>query len=265
MTTNTRTPRASDIPMTSRADVRTVLDGVLTAMDHQLGELDPADAALPTDCSRWDVRAMIAHVVASTEEVGKPGKTVRRMIGGHRRYRDLNQLDARNEWHTELFDGDIGQLREQLRAFRTDALARVNRTPRPLDGLRVPSGIPGGPKVALGHLARVIIPRDTWMHGIDLARATGKPRVGGTHDDALVEQVLRDLALGWSGPAVELRVTGVHEGRWLIGSGAPVAVLSADALELCRALAGRPAEHPVVLVEGDQERVTTLESAVVLF
>ena len=208
---------------------------------------------------------MVAHVVASTEEIGRPGKTIRRMISGQRRYRDLNQLDARNELHTELFDGDLVQLREQLRAFRSGALARVNRLPRPLDGVRVPSGVPGTQKIGLGHLARVIEIRDTWMHGVDLARATGKPRVGGPHDAPLIEQVLRDLSLGWPGPAVDLRVTGAHEGRWLIGSGTPVAVVSADAVELCRALAGRPAEHPVVLVDGDPGAVTRLESAEVLF
>jgi uncharacterized protein (TIGR03083 family) len=265
MTTNTTIPRATDIPMTSRADAGPVLDGVLAAIDRQIGDLDPADASLPTDCSRWDVRAMIAHVVASTEEVGRPGKTVGRMMTGHRRHRDLNKLDARNELHTELFDGQLPALHAQLRTFRSGAVARVNRLPRPLDGVRVSSGVPDLPKVRLGHLVRVIFPRDTWMHGIDLAEATGKPRVGGAHDAVLVEQVLRDLALSWSGPAIDVTVTGAYEARWLIGSGSPVAELSADAVGLCRSLAGRPADDPVTLRTGDPAAVQALEAARILF
>jgi hypothetical protein len=103
------------------------------------------------------------------------------------------------------------------------------------------------------------------MHGIDLAAATGKPRVGGAHDVVLIEQVLRDLALDWSGAALELTVTGVHESRWLLGSGHPVAELSADAVELCRSLAGRPAADPIRLVSGDPATVQALNSARILF
>jgi hypothetical protein len=152
-----------------------------------------------------------------------------------------------------------------LRALHNVALARVNRLPHHLDGVRVPSGVPDTPKIGLGHLARVIQVRDTWMHSIDLARSTGKPRVAGAHDASLVEQVLRDLALGWSSAAIGLTTTGAVQGRWLIGSGRPVAEVSVDAIELCRALAGRPVEHPVVLVEGDPAAVVRLESAKVMF
>ena len=141
----------------------------------------------------------------------------------------------------------------------------MNRLPRALDGVRVPSGLPDPPRIGLGHLARVIEVRDTWMHGIDLARATGKPRVAGGHDAPLIEQVLRDLSLGWSGPAVELKLTGAYEGPWLIGSGTPVAEVSADAIELCRLLAGRPAYAPVTQLAGDPDAAAMLTAARVLF
>lgn len=57
-------------------------------------------------------------------------------------------------------------------------------------------------------------------------------------DGEVVEQVIRDLGLGWTGPGVELRLTGPKGGIWTLGSlGGPEAVL--PAVEFMRHLSGR--------------------------
>jgi uncharacterized protein (TIGR03083 family) len=256
---------ARDIPMTPRADACALLDATLDALDRQLGELTGDDAGRPTDCSRWDVRDMIAHVVASTDEAGRFWLTPGRMVRGRRRYPELARLDARNELQTDLYPGDLQDLRARLRELRRPAVAGVRRLPRPLDRVRIPSGLPGVPPLRLGYLMQVIIIRDTWAHGVDLAEATGKPRVGGGHDTPIIGQVVRDLAIGWSGPAIDLTLTGPGAGRWLIGGGTPVARVEADAVQLSRLLAGRPAGDPVRHVAGDPAAARTLTGTRVLF
>jgi mannose-6-phosphate isomerase-like protein (cupin superfamily) len=63
---------------------------------------------------------------------------------------------------------------------------------------KVNPGIPGQPRWPVAYLLDVILNRDLWMHRVDLARATGRPLVIGDHDQQIVAQVIRDLALAWS-------------------------------------------------------------------
>ena len=57
-------------------------------------------------------------------------------------------------------------------------------------------------------------------------------------DAEVVEQVIRDLGLGWTGPGVELRLTGPEGGVWTLGSpGGSEVVL--PAVEFMRHLSGR--------------------------
>ncbi len=266
MTTHLTAPTpARDIPMTRRADAAALLAATLEALDRQLAQGNDVDAGRPTDCTRWDVRGMIAHVAASTEECGRPWSTGVRMLRGYRRYPDLAMLDARNELHTDLFPGDLDELRTRLRALSGPAVTRVRRFPRMLARVPVPSGLPGVGSVRLGYLVNVLAARDTWTHGVDLAAATGRPRVGGRHDGPIIEQVVRDLGIGWTGPAITVRLSGASDGWFLIGSGPPIAAVRVDAVELCRLLAGRPADDPVQLVDGSPAGAAALTAARVLF
>ncbi len=241
---------ARDIPITPRAEGADLLAASLAALDRQLGELSDTDAGRPTDCTRWDVRAMIAHVVASTQECGRPWLTTVRAVRGRRRYPELALLDARNELQTVLFPDDLAQLRLRLRA---------------LVGVPVPFGLPGVPPIRLGYLVAVLGARDTWTHAVDLAQATGRPRVAGPHDGPIIKQVIRDLDIRWTGPAVVLGLSGATGGLFLIGSGEPVATVQADAVELCRLLSGRPADDPVQLVDGDPAGAAAVTAARVPF
>lgn len=90
----------------------------------------------------------------------------------------------------------------------------------------------------VGFLTEVILTRDTWMHRIDIARATGRaPHL--TEDDALL---VADVVQEWAdrhGQPYRLHLTGPAGGSWSAGTGAEEIEL--DAVEFCRTLSGREA------------------------
>ena len=87
----------------------------------------------------------------------------------------------------------------------------------------------------LGFLNDVIMTCDPWMHRSDLALATGTPMVlTAEHDGVLVDDVVREWCARLGRP-VSLRLSGPAGGTW--GEGGPEVEL--DAVEFCRALAGR--------------------------
>jgi hypothetical protein len=118
------------------------------------------------------------------------------------------------------------------------------------------------PDPRLAYILDVIAARDIWMHRVDLSRATGRPRVHGDHETEIVAQVVRDLGVAWSGPALVLELTGPAGGRWTLGAGRPDATVRLDAVECLRLLSGRPIESPV---DGDPEATGTLAAARVPF
>ena len=96
------------------------------------------------------------------------------------------------------------------------------------------------------------------MHRIDLTRAIGQAFVIGSHDRHIVAQVMRDLALQWSGPPVAIELTGLAGGSWALGAGGPATVVQADAVEYLRTLASRHDEVELVLPFGGDTAILPL-------
>ena len=117
----------------------------------------------------------------------------------------------------------IGQAegRATLALLWPRAVRARQRRPGFLRRLKINSGIPGQSRWPVAYLLDVILNRDLWMHRVDLSRATGRPLVSGGHDQQIVAQVVRDLALGWSAAPMALELTGPAGGFWLLGSGDP--------------------------------------------
>ena len=91
---------------------------------------------------------------------------------------------------------------------------------------------------SLGYLIDVILTRDTWMHRLDLARATGQaPTLTADHDGVIVA----DVVLEWArrhGRPYRVELTGPAGGCWSSGIGGDEIVM--DAADFCRVVAGRP-------------------------
>lgn len=103
---------------------------------------------------------------------------------------------------------------------------------------------PVGGFMSIRHLMWVTHSRDTWMHRLDICRATNRPfEQTREHDGRIVELVVLDvdkkLRKRLNGQAITLSLTGIAGGRWQIGDGEPVAELQMDALDFNIFVSGR--------------------------
>jgi hypothetical protein len=111
------------------------------------------------------------------------------------------------------------------------------RFPRPLRGLKMKMPPPWTGKRTLGWLNDVVYTRDTWMHRIDLSRATGRELVlTADHDGRIVADVVADWARVHGQP-FDLVLQGPAGGHFPQGTGGEHHEL--DAVEFCRTIAGR--------------------------
>ncbi|MGN7202235.1 maleylpyruvate isomerase family mycothiol-dependent enzyme [Arthrobacter sp. SAFR-044] len=200
----------------------------------------------PTDCTRWTVRDIAVHVIASAEAQASPreflrqvwqGRKLTRQINGHHWVDGLNeaQLRARTELEPE-----------GIAARWRNASAAALRARR-----RLPGAVRALPVLPLGRMADVDFgwqplsylfdvgfTRDVWMHRIDICRATGQPlNQTRDHDGRIVEDLIAEWATRHQDPFC-LILTGPAGGRFSRPAGFDDS-LQIDAIECCRILSGR--------------------------
>lgn len=195
-----------------------------------------------TDCTEWDVTAMVAHVLGAAESNASMVETVKQLSKARRWAKQNNRL---------LVDGLCAvQIRERSHLTPTELVARYRSTwPRALQRrtkmptvirkhAKVPGDTPGiTEKWEYGYLNDCIYTRDVWMHRIDISRAAGVPvELSVDHD----RRIVADLVGEWSrrhGQPFTLVLTGVAGGNFDVGTGGPQIEL--DAVEFARTLSGR--------------------------
>jgi hypothetical protein len=95
---------------------------------------------------------------------------------------------------------------------------------------------------SFGYLIDVILTRDTWMHRIDITRATGRaPQLTPEHDGVLIADIAAEWAQRHAQPC-RLHLTGPAGGSWWFGSDVPA--LELDAVEFCRIHPAHRLEEP---------------------
>ncbi|WP_082368914.1 maleylpyruvate isomerase family mycothiol-dependent enzyme [Arthrobacter sp. ERGS1:01] len=256
------------LPMTGRQVAAGGYTAVMTAMADSLDGLSPADWDAGTDCTGWTVRHLAAHLLGAQEDAKSVPVVLGRRRRGKRRYPAMTVLDAANQVQVE--DHAALSTAELCRRYRANipAVAQaVRRFPAALAWVPVDKTMaPGASPLRLGYLFNVIYLRDAWMHGIDLARATGLPRPVSAAETLVVGQVMRDAGIQWGAePGVEVELTGVISGLWQLGATPVRARLRADGVELCRSLSGRTPDTQPVAVSGDLDMARKLADLRVLF
>jgi uncharacterized protein (TIGR03083 family) len=257
---------ASRLPRTDRDQAALIGEAEGRAAFALLRQLGDRDWQRPTDCTEWDVRTLVSHLVAQCEDSLRLRTMLRREFVGRRRYPGKSGVDAHMAAQVHDHLSERGpELVQRFGSLWPRAVQVRRRRPGILRRIKINSGVPGMPRFSIGYLLDIIYNRDLWMHRLDLARATGQPFTIGRHDRQIVEQVVRDLALGWSAAPVALELTGAAGGSWLIGSGEPVASVRADAVACIRSLAGRDDDPALELIHGDETALAPIRRARVVF
>jgi uncharacterized protein (TIGR03083 family) len=208
-----------------------------------LRQLEPADWGRPTDCSDWDVKALVGHVVGMTEMSASLPEQLRQMRAAGKSddvfIQALTALQVAKHQATTP-----AELVERFAVVAPKAAKARRRTPSFVRSRKMPVDQPVGGATepwTLGFLVDVVLTRDTWMHRIDLARAVGRETLlTADHDGLLVADVVAEWAER-HGQSCSLVLTGPAGGSWRFGSGGPQ--LAYDAVEFCRGLSlrGEPA------------------------
>ena len=195
---------------------------------------------LPTDCTAWDVRRLVLHVLGSGDaQASFPqfvhqlvrGVPLNRQIDSHHWVDGMNELQIRERAH--LSNEEVVA---QLATVGPKAVAGRWGTPAPMRHLPIPFGPPVG-WVGLWYLLDVGFTRDVWAHRIDVCAATGRD-LGPTadHDGRLVADIVGEWAT-IHGQPFELVLEGPAGGKFSQGSGGER--VEVDTIEFVQILSGR--------------------------
>jgi uncharacterized protein (TIGR03083 family) len=204
-----------------------------------LATLSEQDWTRPTDCPGWDVRTMASHVLGMAEMAA----SIRQGLSQARRAKKRGgvfidaltavQVEARTNMSSQ-------QVIDRLRLVGPRAARARRRIPSVIRNRRLPIPQPVGgidEDWTIGYLTDTILTRDTWMHRIDIGRATNRPlELSADHDGALTSDVANEWAARHGVPCV-LHLTGAAGGSWSFGAGGPSVEL--DAIDFNRTVSGR--------------------------
>ena len=199
--------------------------------------LDESAWSAPTDCTGWDVRAMVAHLVGAAEATASIRESLRQLRAGKKVAAGRPDVDGINDVQiAERADRTPAQLVDDLADAAVRGVRGRSRLPAPIRAIRVPFGPPLGVK-SLGYLNGRIYTRDCWMHRVDIWRATGAPLVlTADHDGRIVGDVVAEWAATHTS-SYSLTLTGPAGGTYSAGDGGPHYEL--DAVEFARTVSGR--------------------------
>ena len=203
-----------------------------------VADLADEDWSKRTDCTAWDVRQLVLHLLGamqghvSLREFVHQSRVGAKVAGDRPMVDGMTEVQVRERLHLEPAQivsalSGIGPKAARSRA-RIPALLRRLPMKVEVDGVMEPW--------TLGYLMDVILTRDTWMHRIDVSRAAGRALELDAHDARIVADVVREWARRHGRPFV-LRLGGPAGGAFTAGEGGDE--IEMDAVEFCRTLSGR--------------------------
>jgi uncharacterized protein (TIGR03083 family) len=237
---------------TTATDVRTIapighdeaMRIATTEFDRMLDaarDLATEDWGAPTDCTGWDVRAVMLHLLGAAEGNAsmrenlsqmRRGRKLFKEIGGHHWVDGVNEIQIRDR-----NDLTPAQIVDRFAAAAPKAVRARTRLPRPVRALRVVDFGPPIGRKSLGYLMDVVYTRDVWMHRVDIARATGRSLVLTPEHDG---RIVADIVAEWAqvhGHSFVVELEGPAGGTYTAGTGGEH--LRIDAVEFVRVLSGR--------------------------
>jgi uncharacterized protein (TIGR03083 family) len=208
-------------------------------MVEHLRTLSAQDWPKPTVCELWDVRAMASHVLAMAEAQASMSQFAHDFRAAGKRSSG-KMIDAMTAVQVaERASMTPEAIISRLATIAPKAVKARRRTPTLVRrAIRIKQDPPfDSEKWRFGYLVDTIFTRDTWMHRLDISRATGTPMVlTAAHDGRLVTDVVGE----WGrrhGQAFSLTLTGPAGGQWQVGDEGEH--LELDALDFCWTVGSR--------------------------
>ena len=224
----------------TRREARVLAEAEFERFAQMAASLTPEEWTEATDCTGWDVRKMILHVLGSGDAQAsvkefmhqmRRGLRLNKVIESHHWVDGLNELQIRERDH--LSNEEVVA---QLEAIGPKAVKGRWGTPPPMRYLPVPFGPPIG-WAPLKYLLDVGFTRDVWAHRIDVHAAIGRSMdLTAEHDGRLVADIVAEWS-GIHGQPFELVLEGPAGGKFRQGAGGERVEL--DALDFIRTLSGR--------------------------
>ena len=232
---------AESIPSVTADEACSLLETQLDQFLALVKSLGPSEWSKPTACTTWNVRDILAHqaggyasgtgygeMIRQYARILKPGKLPEDSI-------NALQLQERANHSPE-------ELIEELERAGPPAARNWAYGFRLVKPLMVPHAVAG--TLSLRYLMWVIHSRDTWMHRLDMCRATGRPfQPSAGQDHRIVALIMRDVGRSLrkklKGKTLSFDLTGFVGGAWQVGGGRPAAVIRMDALDFCIFASGR--------------------------
>jgi uncharacterized protein (TIGR03083 family) len=224
----------------NRPEARVLAEEEFTRFGDVVATLTQEEWATPTDCTGWDVRKVVLHVLGSGYAQASFGEFIhqlRRGIPLNKKIDSHHWVDGMNEFQIRERDRlSINEIVQQLNAIGPKAVKGRWRTPPPVRYLPLPFGPPIG-WVPLKYLLDVGFTRDVWAHRIDLHAAIQRPmQLTADHDGRLVADIVTEWA-DLHGQPFELVLEGPAGGAFSRGTGGEHVEM--DALDFIRTLSGR--------------------------
>lgn len=236
------TTSIDDTPTITRTDAHDLALTEYGRLADQLRSLDAEHWSRPTDCPLWDVRAMAGHCAAMASDFTSYRSLLPRIRAATKDAKRtggpmVDSMSAMQVAETSALTP--AKLVAHIEAHGPRAARWRTTRPRLLRAMKMEEEVGGQPeKWRLGYLLDTILTRDTWMHRIDVARATGLELILTPDHDG---RIVADIVVEWArrhGQPFDLTLTGPAGGRFTAGD-EPQETLSLDAIEFCRILSGR--------------------------
>ncbi len=234
------TTRVSEIPPIGHAEAMDLAAAEYGRFSELLASLGADDWTKPTVCTPWDVRALATHVLGSAEAAAsmreniaqkKAAGPVMKELGFHHIVDGVNEVQVR-----ERAEMSPAEVVEHWGAVVPRAIRGRQRFPRILRPLPIRFPEPVGRRT-MAYLWDIAFTRQTWMHRVDIARATGtEPVLTPDRDGRLIADMVADWATTHHQPFT-LRLTGLAGGTFVNGDSDDELVV--DVVEWIWTISGR--------------------------
>jgi uncharacterized protein (TIGR03083 family) len=239
MTATMTAAPARVIPGIGHDEAMGLAETEFTRMVELLRQLRSEEWRLQTVCEQWDVRAMVAHVLGMAEAQASLRQFAHDFRAASKRSSGP-MIDALTATQVrERAELAPAELVDRLAAVAPRAVRSRRRTPAVVRwAVRMKQDPPfDRERWQFGYLVDTVFTRDTWIHRLDISRATGREMVlTPDHDGRLVAGVAAEWAHRHGRP-FSLALRGPAGGAWCAGDGGEQ--LELDALDFCWTLSGR--------------------------